>query len=144
MITKLQDWCSPQETLLNWVPSVVASILSPFNFSLLHVIHCLTSLMLFSTLPVNNQKSHGCVEFLSWVSSADLWKPHMCLHITYGLRVQGKQNRMKHWSLGDAILEQKRFGLKAIYDHRLKSSPDIRIKPFDRHATNIKSCFQTA
>ena len=38
--------------------------------------------MQYSSLQVSSQKLHGSTRFPSWVSSFNLWKPHLCLHIT--------------------------------------------------------------
>ena len=59
----------------------------------------------------------------------------------YWLRVQSKQNRIKHRSLVDTILEQGRFLLKAVHDNRLKSFSDTRVEPFECHTNKYQKLF---
>ena len=138
--------CSPQETfLLKWVPNVTASVLSAFNFNLLHDIHCLISLMQYSNLQVSSRKSHGCADFLSWVSSSNLWKPHLCLHITCDTGCVYRVNRTGQSTDSRGTPYCSRAGLNWMpFMTTDWNISDMWVKLLECQTTNTKSCFLSA
>ena len=122
------------------VDMISASVLSSFSFSLLWVIHDLTSWTHFCMDWMSSPTCFGGVDFCNWVSSAKKWWRTEQLSIT---SERGAVYRMKRTGLCGTPQLVGWDRATVVYSYSLSPVCEIRREPVESSITYAKHMFKT-